>query len=54
MPFSAEEGSVEVANLKTRKAAGPDGLTIEHLVKNNCDLAIEQYLWESQSQSYEA
>ncbi len=31
VPFSAEEGSVAVAKLKTRKAAGPDGLTIEHL-----------------------
>ncbi len=31
VPFSAKEGSVAVVKLKTRKAAGPDGLTIEHL-----------------------
>ncbi len=31
VPFPAEKGSVAIAKLKTRKAAGPDGLTIEHL-----------------------
>ena len=30
-PFSAEEVSVAIAKLKSRKAAGPDGLMAEHL-----------------------
>ncbi len=57
VPFSAEEGSVAVAKLKTRKAAGPDGLTIEHLKagwKTTVTWLLSIYLWESQSQSYEA
>jgi len=29
-PFSAEEVSVAIAKLKSRKAAGPDGLMAEH------------------------